>query len=385
MRQFLVGAKLFTGEETLAGRGVLVEDGRIAALLPEAADTGAGTVVLPEGSLIVPGFIDTQANGGGGVLVNDDASGPALARMVEAHRRFGTTGLLPTVITDTPERMRLAADGVADAALEPGSGILGVHLEGPFISLERKGIHDARLIRPVEAADLAFLTGLAARLGPARLLLSVAPETVGDDVLRQLKSAGLVLAAAHSAATAERTFEAVAAGITGFTHLFNAMPPIAGRQPGIAAAALADPGTWCGIIADGFHVHPLTLKLALGAKPRGRVFLVTDAMPPLGTEAESFTLYGATIHRRGGRLVDDQGTLAGADLDMAAAVRNAVRLLGVSLEEALRMASLYPASFLGLDLSHGRIAPGYAADLALLTGEVKVAGTWIGGAWRSAE
>jgi N-acetylglucosamine-6-phosphate deacetylase len=383
MRRFLAGADLFTGSVMLHGHGVLLDGALILEILPDDASVDAEIVRLPEASLLVPGFIDAQVNGGGGVLVNDATTAEAVRTVVAAHRRYGTTGLLPTIVTDTPERMRAAVDAVAEAAREPGGGVLGVHLEGPFISRERRGVHKADLVRSPDAADLAFLEALPARFPGGRVLVSLAPEIVDDAAIRRLADAGLVVAAAHSAASFERICAAVDAGLRGFTHLFNAMPPIAGRQPGIAAAALATPDTWCGIIADGIHVHPALLRLAIGAKP-DRIFLVTDAMPPLGTEARSFTFYGATIHRQDGRLATGDGTLAGADLDMAEAVRNGIGLLGVGREQALRMASLHPARFLGLADRRGRIAPGCIADLTVLDARLSVLGTWVAGAWLGA-
>ena len=384
MRQLLTGARLFTGETILDGHSLLVEGGKILDLIPHATAPQARTVPLPAGSLLAPGFIDTQVNGGGGALLNDTPTADAVRTIVAAHRRYGTTGLLPTFITDASDKMHAVAAAVAEAARTVGSGVLGLHLEGPFLSLERRGVHSPAFVRPPTASDIAYLSELPNEFPGGRVLLSLAPETVGDADIRQLADAGVLLAGAHSAASYARTREAIRAGVSGFTHLFNAMPPVANREPGIAGAALLSAETWCGIIVDGIHVHPAALKLALAAKPRGKLMLVTDAMPPLGTDATSFALYGATIHRRDGRLVTDDGTLAGADLDMAQAVRNCIGLLGLPREEALRMASLYPAQFLGMADRRGRLAAGYQADLTLLDQSNHVLGTWVAGGWREA-
>jgi N-acetylglucosamine-6-phosphate deacetylase len=384
MRQLLTGARLFTGDTILDGHSLLVEGGKILDLIPRGTAPQARTVPLPAGSLLAPGFIDTQVNGGGGALLNDTPTVDAVRTIVSAHRRYGTTGLLPTFITDASDKMHAAATAVAEAARTVGSGVLGLHLEGPFLSLERRGVHSPAFVRPPTAGDIAYLSELPNEFPGGRVLLSLAPETVADADIRQLADAGVLLAGAHSAASYARTMEAIRAGVSGFTHLFNAMPPVANREPGIAGAALLSAETWCGIIVDGIHVHPAVLKLALAAKPRGKLMLVTDAMPPLGTDATSFALYGATIHRRDGRLVTDDGTLAGADLDMAQAVRNCIGLLGIEREEALRMASLYPADFLGMAGRRGRLAPGYQADLTLLDQSNHVLGTWVAGGWREA-
>ena len=384
MRELLTGARLFTGEMMLDGHALLIEGGTILDLIPGGTALDARTVALPAGSLIAPGFIDTQVNGGGGALLNDTPTADAVRTIVAAHRRYGTTGLLPTFITDAADKMHSAASGVAEAMRVRDSGVLGLHLEGPFLSIERRGVHSPAFVRPPTPDDIAYLAELPNEFPGGKVLLSLAPEAVSDEDIGALAEAGVLLAGAHSAASYARTTAAIRAGLRGFTHLFNAMPPVANREPGIAGAALLSAETWCGLIADGIHVHPAMLKLALAAKPRGKLMLVTDAMTPLGTEATSFTLYGTTIHRRDGKLVTDDGTLAGADLDMAQAVRNCIGLLGLPREEALRMASLYPAQFLGMSDRRGRLGSGYLADLVLLDQSTHVLGTWVAGEWREA-
>ncbi|MEA2754946.1 MAG: N-acetylglucosamine-6-phosphate deacetylase [Aliidongia sp.] len=376
-RRFLTGARLFTGREMFDGQGVLIEDGVILDLC-RVPSGPVETVQLPEAALLVPGFIDVQVNGGGGVLFNEAPSEATIRTIAAAHRRFGTTGLVPTFITDDAQKMPAAARAAASLAARRGSGVLGLHLEGPFLNPERRGVHSADFIRRPVPADIEALCALAGQFAGGKLLVSLAPEMVEDGAIRRLAAAGIAVSGAHSAASFERTNEAIAAGLSGFTHLFNAMPPLASRAPGIAAAALADPDTWCGIIADGIHVHPALLRLALGLKP-GKLFLVTDAMTPFGTDADSFLLYGSRITRRDGRLTTADGVLAGADLDMPTAIRNCLDLLGLDLDEALRMASLYPAQFLGLADHRGRIAPGYIADLTLLGPGLAVLETWVGG------
>jgi N-acetylglucosamine-6-phosphate deacetylase len=235
-------------------------------------------------------------------------------------------------------------------------------------------------MRAPGAAELDALAAVARRIGGrGRLIVTLAPECVDDRDIARLAAAGIIVAAGHTAASLERTRAALAAGVRGFTHLFNAMPPVVNRQPGPVAAALADPGAWCTIIADGVHVHPELLRLLVQVKPRGKVVLVTDAMPISGTDATSFTLFGRTIRRERGHLVTEDGTLAGADIDLAGSVRNCVELLGLPLEESLRMASLYPAAYLGLDGELGRVAPDHRADLTLLRADLSVLATWVGG------
>jgi len=337
----------------------------------------------------VPGFLDAQVNGAGGVLFNDTPTAEAALAIAAVVRRTGTTGVFPTLMTDEHPKLRLACEAIVEACVRPAGGVLGIHLEGPFLSPERPGVHLARWMRKPDAGDIEYLIALATRrLGPhGRLVVTLAPECVDDRDLARLAAAGITIAAGHTAASLERTQQAIAAGVRGFTHLFNAMPPMLSRQPGPVAAALTAPAAWCSIIADGLHVHPTMLRLLLQLKPPGKVILVTDAMPPSGTDATSFQLFGRKILREAGRLTTEDGVLAGADIDMATSVRNCVELLELPLEESLRMASLYPAAYLRLDDQLGRTAPGYRADLALLRPDLSVLATWVGGdeQWYGAE
>jgi len=380
MRRFLVGCRVFTGDVMLEGRGVLVSDGRVEALPPaDAAPEDAEIVRLPGHAIVAPGFLDLQVNGAGGILFNDAPTGRTAESIAAAVRPLGVTGVLPTLITDDRETFKRAVAAAEEAASD--SGVLGVHLEGPFISVERKGVHNAAHIRAPDEDDVALVTALARRLETLgrRVVLTLAPETVDDATIARFADAGVVVSIGHTAASFERTEEALAQGARGFTHLSNAMPPILNRAPGPVAAALASRDAWCGLIADGVHVHPGLMRVMVAAKAPGKLFLVTDAMPPVGTDARTFGLRGTTIYRRDGRLITADGTLAGADIDMAGAVRNAVRLLDLPLTEALRMASLYPATFLGLDDRHGRVAPGRSADFAVIDDEVAVLETWSAG------
>ena len=381
-RLLLRGARVLTEAGIRDDVALLIEGSLILDVLH--GDAGAqGEVLeerLPEGAILAPGFIDVQANGGGGVLFNETPTVEAIRAIATAHRRFGTTSLFPTVITDRPEVMRQAAAAAQAARLVKNSGVAGLHLEGPFISPQRPGVHDPALIRRMGPDDADWLAALG---GTMPLLVTVAPEEVEDAFLDQLAAADVVMSAGHTAASAERVAEALSRGVRGFTHLYNAMPPMAGRDPGPVGAALLDDTAWCGLIVDGVHVHAVSLKLALATRPEARMLLVTDAMSVLGTAAATFALYGWTIHRRNGRLEREDGTLAGADLDMAAAVRNSVSMLGLGVERALRMASTYPAAFMRLS-DRGRIAPGLRADLVLLTDTLDVVGTWIGGSWAAA-
>jgi N-acetylglucosamine-6-phosphate deacetylase len=371
----LVGARVFDGERMLDDTAVVIEGGRIAELR-SAKELPSDLERRHVEGLLAPGFVDVQVNGGGGVLFNAAPTVDAIRAIGAAHRRFGTTGFLPTFITDHREKMRAAIAAVRAAIAASVPGVLGIHLEGPFLNPARKGVHDAGLMRALEDDDIAVMTSL----GRGRTLVTLAPEMVPPEAIARLAAAGVVIAAGHTAASYETIKAARRQGLTGFTHLFNAMPPLASREPGPVAAALEDRACFCGIIADLHHVAPATLRLALAVRGPERMMLVTDAMPSVGTDLARFDLLGQTIRRENGRLTTADGTLAGSDLDMAGAVRNAVAHLGVALEDALRMASQAPAAFLGLDGKLGRIAPGFRADLVLLDAQLHVNESWIGGA-----
>jgi N-acetylglucosamine-6-phosphate deacetylase len=375
MDHVMVNGRVLTDAGFQSGLAVVLDRGRIAALvsddqpLPEGPRTDLG------GGALLPGFIDIQVNGGGGVLFNDQPTPEAIAAIGAAHRKFGTTGFLPTLISDELPIVdqAMAAARAAIAAQVPG--VLGVHIEGPFLNTDRKGIHEAEKLRKPDAHGLDLLIAP----GAGRTLVTLAPEVAGADVVRRLTAAGVVVSAGHTNATYNQTIAALDAGMTGFTHLFNAMPPLSSREPGVVGAALADSRSWCGIIVDGCHVDPVVLRLALRCRATERFILVTDAMPCVGSDQKSFTLQNKTIRVRDGACYDARGRLAGSNLDMASAVRNAVDMLGVSLAEASLMASRNPAEFLGLGDERGRIAPGWRADLVLLDDSLHARQVWIGG------
>lgn len=376
MSTAFVNGRVLTHQGFRDDLAVVVEDGRIADLMPHGdAQVGAAKTHDLRGAYLLPGFIDCQVNGGGGVLFNNSPDVDALRTIGRAHRRFGTTGWLPTLISDDAGKMAQAIAAVREAIASRVPGVLGIHLEGPYLAPERKGTHDAGKFRLPDGDEIA----LATSLDNGRTLITLAPEQVPLEDIRALVARGAIVAAGHTAGTYEQVCAGLDAGITGFTHLYNAMSPLQGREPGAVGAAMEDRDSWCGIIADGIHAHPASLRVALAAKPRGKVFLVTDAMPPVGADDPSYELYGETITVCDGAVRNAAGVLAGSALDMASAVRNAVRLLEQPLAEAVRMASTYPAEFLGLGDRCGRIAAGYRADLVAMDGEMNVVATWIGG------
>jgi N-acetylglucosamine-6-phosphate deacetylase len=376
MRTALVNGRLMTGGALITGRTLLLSGRRIEAVAdPEDSRCREAAVVDLEGQILMPGFIDVQVNGGGGVLFNDDPSPESIRAIGTAHRRFGTTGFMPTLISDDLGTIARAIDAV-QSALDAGMpGVLGIHLEGPCLNPARRGVHDSKHLRPLDAGLVSRLSGLRG----GRTILTLAPEMTTPDIIAKLAAAGILVSAGHSGASYGETTAAIAHGLRGFTHLFNAMVRLEPRNPGIVGAALYDEKTWCGIIVDGHHVDPIMLKLALRCKRHDRFMLVTDAMPVVGCAAPRFVLQGRTIRVVEGICRDENGTLAGTALDMATAVRNAVFLLGLDLVEAARMAGEYPAQFLNLGHELGRIEPGYRANLVLMDDEFEVRKTWIEG------
>ncbi len=371
---WLAPACLFDGRERRAGVALRIEAGLIAAVAP-VAEIGADDHVVTSPLMACPGFVDLQVNGGGGALFNNDPSPATLATIGAAHRRLGTTSWFATFITDSADALDRAVDAVI--ANRGRQGVAGVHIEGPHISLDRRGTHAARHIRPFDERTLANLRRL--RSSGIATMLTVAPERLASGTIARLTEMGVLVSAGHSAATGEQVEAAVAEGLRCFTHLHNAMSPMTAREPGVVGAALAS-DAWCGLIADGHHVCDTTVALSLRARRRpDRTFLVSDAMATVGGP-DAFELYGRRIEVSGGRLVNSEGALAGAHLDMATAVRYLVNRVGVGVEAALAMASCIPAGAAGLDAEIGGLAVGRKADILLLDDLLEVRAVFCDGA-----
>jgi len=380
MTTALVNGLVFLGKQEagntwLTNHAVIISGEKIIAIC-ESNNLPAGvtnTIDL-QGQRLLPGLIDTQVNGGGGALFNDSPSVETLRVMGEAHRKYGTTGFYPTLISDDLSVVANAIAAVKQAIDEKVPGVLGIHLEGPFLNPERKGVHDASKFKIIDEAAFELLTSL--KVG--KTLITIAPELTTSEMIRRLVDAGVVVAAGHSAANYEQTKAALAAGLSSFTHLFNAMTPLTSREPGMVGAILEDKNSWCGIIVDGHHVHPATIKIAHQAKAAGKMVLVTDAMPSVGAIDKNFTLNGELIECKNGKLTTATGTLAGSDLDMLAAVKNTVEMVGIELDEAIRMATEYPAAMMG-ENSLGAIKVGYNASMILIDDNFQQVRSWIDG------
>jgi N-acetylglucosamine-6-phosphate deacetylase len=371
----LANGRIYARDTWLTGQSVLIENGKIIKLCPTREIPTSCEIEDLKDQYLAPGFVDIQVNGGGGVLLNNSPDEVSISRVSTAHRKFGTTSLTPTFITDDISKMYKMAGSIETAIAEKSPGIKGIHFEGPYLNTDRKGVHEADYIRSMD--DLLFDIIKDRNLG--RVIVTLAPEKVTPDFISRLVSMDVRVCAGHTNATYEQIREALNAGLSGFTHLHNAMPPMQSRNPGVVGAALEDRNSFCGLIADGHHVHPATLSSSIAAKGVDRIMLVTDAMSLVGTDDKNFLLGSKNITIEDGKCVTADGVLAGSMLDMAQAVRTVAALPNLNLISAVRMASTTPATFLGLNTSIGLIEAGYNADFVLLDKDVNVQKTWISG------
>ncbi len=360
-KRALIGAAIFDGKVLHQGRALLLDG-------PDFVDIVADDILPPDypaeavdGGIIMPGFVDLQVNGGGGVMFNDATNVTGLTKIAAALATTGTRAFLPTLITDTPERTRAAIDAVESAIAQGVPWVIGLHLEGPHLSVARKGAHDPSLIRPMTDEDEALLSDAAQRL--PNVMVTVAPESVTPEQIGRLSDARLIVSLGHSDCSFEDAQTAFAAGARCVTHLFNAMSQMSNRAPGLVGAALDTPGIAAGLIADDIHVHASMMRIALAAKQHpGKIFLVTDAMATAGSEITQFTLNDRSVLRRDGRLTLEDGTLAGADLNFSQAISVLVDKVGVAPETALAMATQFPADCLKQPGAAGAFVTGHPAN-----------------------
>ncbi len=369
MRYF--AQRLFDGLVFKSNQIITVKNQKIVSVEQGTADE-ADTLLS---GLVTPGFVDVQVNGGGGKLFNNEPNLATLETMSRAHQTFGTTAMLPTLITDNLATMTLAADAVALALTNKIPGIIGIHFEGPHLSSPKKGIHPESHIRPIYEKELALFK----RKDLGVVCVTLAPENVSCDVIKELVSSGVKICLGHSNASVEQTLAAIDAGATGFTHLYNAMSPLTSRAAGMVGAALLRDEAYCGLIVDHEHVDKVSCQLAIKCKTSKKLMLVTDAMSHVGSNQTSLTFAGMEISRTGNKLTIEGGRLAGSALDMATAVRNTVTNLDTPLDQTLQMASSTPAKFVELQNTKGQLSEGYDADWIVLTDDLHVTQTYIGG------
>ncbi|MDZ7279102.1 N-acetylglucosamine-6-phosphate deacetylase [Pantoea eucrina] len=373
----LVNGRIFTGHEILDNHAVVIANGMIERVCPRDALDPALTQQDVAGAFIAPGFIDLQLNGCGGVQFNDDIEALSVATletMQRANEKSGCTSFLPTLITSTDALMRRAVDTMRAYRNKHQHQALGLHLEGPWLNKAKKGTHDPALIRQPDAAMVEYLCANADVISKVTL----APESTGSDVIRQLCAAGIVVSAGHSNATYEEAKAGFAAGVSFATHLYNAMPTFAGREPGLIGALFDSSDIYCGIIADGLHVHYANVRNAKRLKG-DKLVLVTDATAPAGAAIDKFIFAGKTIYYRDGLCVDEHGTLSGSALTMIEAVKNSVEHCGIALDEALRMATLYPAQAIGVAKQLGSVTAGKVANLTVFTRDYQIIKTFVNG------
>ncbi len=372
--QIFSGARVFDGERLLDDHVVIIEEGMITTVQPDSPALTGDRVAL-QGGVVAPAMIDLQVNGGGGLMVDGQTDLAALQQICAVHLRLGSAGILPTLITDTPDATARVIDAGIAAAQAKVPGFLGLHLEGPHLDPRRKGAHDPVLIRPMTADDVTRLCDAARNL-PA-LMVTLAPESATVDQISTLARAGVVVSLGHTDCSFEMAQTALAAGGRCATHLFNAMSQLGNREPGLVGAVL-DGAASAGLIADGIHISPASLRIALAAKPSG-LFLVSDCMAFAGTDLPEITLNGRRIRRSAGRLTLLDGTLAGADLTLPQAVKVMVQTVGAPPARALAMATSIPAAVIGAARDYGHLAPGRAADLVHLDQDWQLAAVWHGG------
>ena len=373
----LVNGRIYSGHEILDNHAVVVADGLIARVCPRESLPADIEQRDMAGAIIAPGFIDLQLNGCGGVQFNDSLDAlsiETLETMQRANEKSGCTSFLPTLITSSDALMTRAIETMRAYLQKHQHQALGLHLEGPWLSKAKKGTHDPALIRLPDAAMVQYLCDNADVITKVTL----APENAGSDVIRQLTDAGIIVSAGHSNATYEEAKAGFTAGVSFATHLYNAMPTFAGREPGLIGALFDSPDVYCGIIADGLHVHYANVRNAKRIKG-DKLVLVTDATAPAGADISEFIFAGKTIYYRDGLCVDENGTLSGSALTMIEAVQNSVEHVGIALDEALRMASLYPARAMGVERQLGSIEAGKIANLTVFTRDFKIIKTFVNG------
>ncbi|MBV7261799.1 N-acetylglucosamine-6-phosphate deacetylase [Photobacterium sp. WH77] len=370
----LTNCRIFTGSDVLDNHAVIIDGVNIHAVCPEAELPADMPTQDLDGANLSPGFIDLQLNGCGGVMFNDEITADTIQTMHLANLKSGCTSFLPTLITSSDEDMKAAIAAARDYEKHYQHQSLGLHLEGPYLNVMKKGIHSVEHIRRSDEAMIATLCENADIITKVTL----APEQTPAEHIERLAEAGIVVSAGHTNATYAEARKGFAAGVTFATHLFNAMTPIAGREPGMVGAIYDTPEVYTGIIADGFHVDYANIRIAHRIK-KEKLILVTDATAPAGADIDHFIFVGKKVYYRDGKCVDENGTLGGSALTMIEAVQNSVEHVGIALDEAIRMATLYPARAIGMDKTLGAIKKGMVANLAVFDRDFRVRATVVNG------
>ena len=377
-KKYFVGATIFDGFKRHSNAALIIKNSKVVEIIPEEKVAPKTEQIVLAGGLLTPGFVDLQVNGGGGVLFNDNPSQENLKIIYEAHAKLGSTSIMPTLISDSPEVNKRAISAITGALDQQINGLVGLHLEGPHLAIERKGAHEERFIRPMKEFDCLELESLANKI--PKLMLTIAPEAASLQHITRLSKAGAIISLGHTDCTFNQAAEAVDAGATCATHLFNAMSPFKSREPGLVGAVLDSGKLFSGIIADGFHVNKISINLALRAKKGpSALFLVSDSMSTIGSDQKHFFLNDRLITRSQGKLLLEDGTLAGADIHLSDAVRYMVNEVGILQDDAIRMASLIPAKVLGVESEIGCLVPEAQADFLWMKNDLEIEKVWVGG------
>lgn len=374
MKQAITGSKLFNGIDFIEHKALLIEDQHIAGIVNKDAIPTDFQVKKLEGGILSPGFIDLQVNGGGGKLFNNSPDKESLNTIISAHQYFGTTSIMPTVISDSLNILQKCTDTISNE-INNNHSLLGIHIEGPFFNVKYRGVHQKQYINTINASYL----NLFETLDKFPVMLTLAPECISIKQLKHLKSLGFKILAGHTDANYDQLEEAVKYGLDGFTHLFNAMGQISAREPGVVGSAFDFDETSASIIVDLHHVHPSLINLSFKQKPKGKLFFVSDSMATINHGEPSFELYDEVVSESNGRIINSEGKLAGSSITQIDAIKNAYRKCSIPLESAISMATLYPAEYLGVSDYIGQLKKGYRADLAHFDSNFHVQNVWLAG------
>ena len=374
MKQAITGSKLFNGKDFIEHKALLIDDQHIAGIVNEEAIPTDFKVQKLDGGVLSPGFIDLQVNGGGGKLFNNSPEKESLNTIISAHQYFGTTSIMPTVISDSLNILQKCTDTISNE-INKNHSLLGIHIEGPFFNVKYRGVHQKQYINTINASYL----NLFETLDKFPVMLTLAPECISIKQLKHLKSLGFKILAGHTDANYDQLEEAVKYGLDGFTHLFNAMGQISAREPGVVGSAFDFDETSASIIVDLHHVHPSLINLSFKQKPKGKLFFVSDSMATINHGEPSFELYDEVVSESNGRIINSEGKLAGSSITQIDAIKNAYQKCSIPLESAISMATLYPAEYIGVSDYIGQLKKGYRADLAHFDSNFHVQNVWLAG------
>lgn len=374
MKQAITGSKLFNGIDFIEHKALLIDDQHIAGIVNEDAIPTDFLIKKLDGGILSPGFIDLQVNGGGGKLFNNSPDKESLNTIISAHQYFGTTSIMPTVISDSLNILQKCTDTISNE-IDNNHSLLGIHIEGPFFNVKYRGVHQKQYINTINASYL----NLFETLDKFPVMLTLAPECISIKQLKHLKSLGFKILAGHTDANYDQLEEAVKYGLDGFTHLFNAMGQISAREPGVVGSAFDFDETSASIIVDLHHVHPSLINLSFKQKPKGKLFFVSDSMATINHGEPSFELYDEVVSESNGRIINSEGKLAGSSITQIDAIKNAYQKCSIPLESAISMATLYPAEYLGVSDYIGQLKKGYRADLAHFDSNFHVQNVWLAG------